>query len=106
METSGGLFDCSPLGQFNGGFEAYIHRLRNQTGFNKALLAFCDSEICGALWGVGNPDVSGIGVCHLPIKAATHPIIANLIPGNFCVHYRGLSWVSSIFMLFSISAQH
>jgi hypothetical protein len=63
MVASDALFDCSALAQQTGGFQDYIDRVRNHTSFNTTLVEFCDSEICGALWGIGNPDVSGIGVC-------------------------------------------
>lgn len=53
--------DCSALVPISG-FQEYITHVRDETGFNTTLLRFCQMEICGALWGVGNPDVSGIGV--------------------------------------------
>ncbi|KAM7210423.1 hypothetical protein V8F06_014196 [Rhypophila decipiens] len=43
-------------------FEDYISTLRGATAFNQSLLEQCRSSICGALWGYGVPDISGIGV--------------------------------------------
>ena len=43
-------------------FPNYIATIRNRTGNNFALVDQCKPEICNALWGSGNPDISGIGV--------------------------------------------
>ena len=72
MVTNGSLFDCSPLDSQKGGFKDYITQLREQTGFNSTYLQFCESEICGAVWGIGNSDVSGIGVRRPCINIALH----------------------------------
>ena len=53
--------DCSTLADLDA-FPEYIELLRNETAFNPPLLAYCQSDICSALWGIGNPDVSGVGV--------------------------------------------
>ncbi|KAK3686141.1 hypothetical protein B0T22DRAFT_538335 [Podospora appendiculata] len=44
------------------GFQQYMELIRNETVLNPTLLGFCQNEICGVLWGIGNPDVSGIGM--------------------------------------------
>jgi len=61
MVSYGTPVDCSALADMTG-FQEYMQLIRNETKFNTTLLGFCQNEICGALWGVGNPDVSGIGV--------------------------------------------
>lgn len=43
-------------------FSDYISQLRNETQFNTTILEQCQAEICTTLYGIGNPDVSGIGV--------------------------------------------
>ncbi len=43
-------------------FPNYIQTLQNETGGNLTLLDACQSELCNALWGTGNADISGIGV--------------------------------------------
>ncbi|KAK3328583.1 hypothetical protein B0T19DRAFT_462203 [Cercophora scortea] len=54
--------DCSVFSDMSG-FQQYMELIRNETDFNATLLGFCRNEICGVLWGIGNPDVSGIGIC-------------------------------------------
>ena len=43
-------------------FAAYIDLLRNATGGDFSLVKDCKTNVCGALWGSGNPDISGIGM--------------------------------------------
>jgi hypothetical protein len=43
-------------------FTAYVQALNTTTDFNTTLLEACQSDICNALWGDGNADISGIGV--------------------------------------------
>jgi hypothetical protein len=45
-----------------GDFNQYIEQLRTETNFNANNLALCRADICNAIWGTGNPDISGIGV--------------------------------------------
>ncbi|KAH7083427.1 hypothetical protein BKA63DRAFT_153082 [Paraphoma chrysanthemicola] len=53
---------CTAL-SFRTDFPGYIDLLRTTTGGNFTLvLQDCRLEICGALWGSGNPDISGIGM--------------------------------------------
>lgn len=48
-------------------FASYVQELNATTGFNVTLLEACQSDICNALWGDGNADISGIGVStHIP----------------------------------------
>jgi len=51
---------CSNLTEFNN-FTDYIKLLRTETNFEQQQLLVCKKQICSALWGVGNPDISGIG---------------------------------------------
>jgi hypothetical protein len=50
-------------------FANYVQILQNETGtgsnhtLNLTLLELCKPEVCNALWGTGNADISGIGVC-------------------------------------------
>jgi hypothetical protein len=43
-------------------FATYVQELNNITNFSLPLLEACQSDICNALWGDGNADISGIGV--------------------------------------------
>jgi hypothetical protein len=43
-------------------FTTYVGLLRNATGGNFSLIQDCRIEVCGAIWGSGNPDISGIGM--------------------------------------------
>lgn len=43
-------------------FPVYIQALRDQSTNNFTLLSVCKPEVCNALWGTGNADISGIGV--------------------------------------------
>jgi len=53
--------DCSQLGTRTD-FKNYINLLSNVTGGNFSLVSGCKSEVCTALWGSGNPDISGVGM--------------------------------------------
>ncbi|KAF5243925.1 hypothetical protein FANTH_7938 [Fusarium anthophilum] len=53
--------DCSQWTELND-FSKYIQELDSKTQFNKSILESCKSEICNAIYGTGNPDISGIGV--------------------------------------------
>ncbi|KAF4911464.1 hypothetical protein CGCF415_v004387 [Colletotrichum fructicola] len=53
--------DCSSLASLEG-FDDYLRKLRAATQYNEILLEECGREICGAIWGQSNPDISGIGV--------------------------------------------
>ena len=45
-----------------GDFNKYIEHLRTETNFITENLTLCREDICNAIWGTGNPDISGIGV--------------------------------------------
>ncbi|KAH7143040.1 hypothetical protein DER46DRAFT_640067 [Fusarium sp. MPI-SDFR-AT-0072] len=53
--------NCSQWTELND-FSEYIQDLDSKTHFNKSILESCKSEICNAIYGTGNPDISGIGV--------------------------------------------
>ena len=55
--------NCTALAS-RSSFPVYIQALRNESGNNFTLLGVCKPEVCNALWGTGNADISGIGV-HL-----------------------------------------
>ncbi|KAK2780418.1 hypothetical protein CKAH01_00362 [Colletotrichum kahawae] len=57
----GTRIDCSSLETLEG-FDDYLRKLRAATQYNESLLEECGKEICGAIWGQSNPDISGIGV--------------------------------------------
>ncbi|KAB5581179.1 hypothetical protein GE09DRAFT_1051594 [Coniochaeta sp. 2T2.1] len=46
-----------------GDFSDYISQIRRETHFKTTLLEQCQAEICTTLYGIGNPDVSGVGMC-------------------------------------------
>jgi hypothetical protein len=53
--------NCTALAS-RSSFPTYIQALRNESGDNFTLLGVCKLEVCNALWGTGNADISGIGV--------------------------------------------
>jgi hypothetical protein len=53
--------DCIAL-SYRTKFTTYIGLLRNATSGNFSLVVDCKPRVCGALWGSGNPDISGIGM--------------------------------------------
>ena len=55
--------NCGSL-DFRTSFPSYIASIRNATADDFTLVAQCKAEICNALWGSGNPDISGVGVCN------------------------------------------
>ena len=48
-------------------FRDYIQALNETTEFQIRYLRACSVEICTAIYGTGNPDISGIGV-RLPFE--------------------------------------
>ncbi len=46
-------------------FPSYIASIRRATANNFTLVSQCQAEICNALWGSGNPDISGVGVRNI-----------------------------------------
>lgn len=57
------IVSCSSLASRTN-FASYIATIKDVTGNNLTLVDQCRAEVCNALWGSGNPDVSGIGVCQ------------------------------------------
>ncbi|KAF4471853.1 hypothetical protein FALBO_1219 [Fusarium albosuccineum] len=53
--------DCSKLKELDD-FSNYIDTVESQTQFVTSKLQECKAEICNAVYGTGNPDISGIGV--------------------------------------------
>lgn len=53
--------ECAEL-SFRTDFAGYIALLRDFTDGDFSLVANCTEQVCGALWGSGNPDISGIGM--------------------------------------------
>ncbi|ORY71684.1 uncharacterized protein BCR38DRAFT_17683 [Pseudomassariella vexata] len=53
--------DCSILVDFES-FEQYMQLLGNTTNFGVDSMRACQPVICRAIWGTGNPDISGIGM--------------------------------------------
>ncbi|KAL8831649.1 MAG: hypothetical protein Q9170_005203 [Blastenia crenularia] len=55
------VISCSSLAS-RADCTSYIAALKKTTGNNLSLISNCKTEICDALWGSGNPDISGIGM--------------------------------------------
>lgn len=66
---SNSTVDCIGLDAFKD-FGVYMALVRNRTSFDEALLRQCHLPICGALWGYGLPDISGIGVSLVVVIGA------------------------------------
>ena len=58
--TLTGFANCSLL-VTRTSFAEYVQELNTTTAFDINLLESCKSDICNALWGDGNADISGIG---------------------------------------------
>lgn len=56
--------DCAAF-EVRKGFDAYAGRLINATDGDLTLLSPCRKQVCSALWGNGNPHISGVGVRDL-----------------------------------------
>ncbi|KAK7436461.1 hypothetical protein CaCOL14_003809 [Colletotrichum acutatum] len=52
---------CAGLDSFRA-FDEYVDKLRSETSLNESSLENCRIQICHALWGESNPDISGIGI--------------------------------------------
>ena len=61
MSNESHMANCSSLAT-RSDFAGYVQELNFNTGFNVTLLEACKGDICNALWGDGNADISGIGV--------------------------------------------
>lgn len=53
--------DCSGL-VTRTSFSQYLTALRNMAGEDLSNVTYCKTTVCNALWGSGNPDISGIGM--------------------------------------------
>ncbi|KAM5345690.1 hypothetical protein ACJ41O_011551 [Fusarium nematophilum] len=53
--------DCSSLEELND-FSTYVQALHTETQFDVNRIRLCKAEVCNAVYGTGNPDISGIGV--------------------------------------------
>ncbi|KAK1493852.1 hypothetical protein CTAM01_09313 [Colletotrichum tamarilloi] len=70
---------CASLKDLND-FNLYIDQLKSATSFNITELDRCKEEICGAIWGDANPDISGIGVSiGYAVELALGFVLASLI---------------------------
>jgi hypothetical protein len=70
---SNSTVDCIGLDAFKD-FGDYMALVRNRTSFNETLLRQCQVPICGALWGYGLPDISGIGVSLIDVVGVVNTI--------------------------------
>jgi hypothetical protein len=59
--------DCSSLA-VRKHFKDYIQALNLTFTGNFNLVEKCKPQVCNALWGSGNPDISGIGVSKLDYR--------------------------------------
>lgn len=87
---SNSTVDCTGLDAFRD-FGEYMALVRNRTSFNEALLRQCQVPICGALWGYGLPDISGIGVSLLVVVGTVYipmTLLTNYPLGRSRVHPR------------------
>ncbi|ORY19879.1 hypothetical protein BCR34DRAFT_595319 [Clohesyomyces aquaticus] len=55
------VVDCANLAS-RSHFESYVSSLSKAFNGNFSLVDTCKAEVCGALWGTGSPDISGIGM--------------------------------------------
>jgi hypothetical protein len=81
MSNPGNFANCASLASRTS-FENYIQKVNETTGFNSSLLADCKSDICNALWGDGNADISGVGVSFAQ-SSRRIPDAYNLLDGRW-----------------------
>lgn len=55
------MVNSSPLAH-RADFNTYARKLLDVTDGDLSKVSECKREICGALWGVGNGEIPGIGV--------------------------------------------
>lgn len=53
--------NCYPLLRYTS-FEQYVEAIFNVTGGDLDRVDVCKAEVCSAIWGTGNADISGSGV--------------------------------------------
>jgi len=76
--------DCSNLSSRTN-FASYIASISNATGGDFSLVNECRASVCGALWGSGNPDISGIGM-------AIGYVLETIIGTAIVAVFFGLGW--------------
>lgn len=54
--------NCTGLDDRQGSFANYLTKVRSATNGDFVEVNQCKAQVCTALWGDGNPDISGIGV--------------------------------------------
>ncbi|KPM42935.1 hypothetical protein AK830_g3626 [Neonectria ditissima] len=59
-------------------FSDYLKALKRETEFDAALLQDCKVEICNAVYGIGNPDISGIGAAASYVLETALSLILSL----------------------------
>ena len=82
-------------------FSTYIASIRNATTDDFALVGQCKAEICNALWGSGNPDISGVGVRNFSslVERNDADKSVKMIVGYVIENVLGLILVSSLYAL-------
>ena len=83
-------------------FPNYIALIRNATTDNFTLVGQCKAEICNALWGSGNPDISGVGVRNRSSYNGRDVADEDMkmIAGYIIENVLGLILVSLLYILF------
>ncbi|KAL8691746.1 MAG: hypothetical protein Q9218_003095 [Villophora microphyllina] len=93
------VIQCSSL-RSRTDFTSYIAAIRASTGDNLSRVTDCKVEICCALWGSGNPDVSGIGVSlyssSLSMEVKLNP--TKMISGYIVANVLGLVLALVLFL--------
>ncbi|KAF4456533.1 hypothetical protein F53441_1365 [Fusarium austroafricanum] len=69
--------DCSQWTELND-ISQYIQDLDSKTHFDQRILEPCRNEICNAIYGTGNPDISGIGVACGYVLEITLSVVLSL----------------------------
>ncbi|OCL10665.1 hypothetical protein AOQ84DRAFT_387352 [Glonium stellatum] len=89
--------DCSDLSS-RISFANYIASISNATGVDFSLVSECRAEVCGALWGSGNPDISGIGMAigYVLETAIATTIVAVFLYLNWRPESKKSQWVRFI----------
>lgn len=88
MDDQAGI-DCSGL-ITRTDFPQYLTALISVTGRDLSNVTHCKAIVCNALWGSGNPDISGIGVCiqtHHSSRFKSHPSL-NIFTDDRWLHLR------------------
>lgn len=71
-------------------FPDYVAAIRKATANDFALVDQCRPEVCNALWGSGNPDISGVGVSQVEQDFSHY---SNTCEDDYWVRYRERSGV-------------